>query len=281
MASSLKQFAALAVAILLASTASVGRADEKTEKADKTPAAKTLSAEEIVKRANRAAYYQGADGRSRVKMTIKDANGSTREREFTILRMNITDGGDQKYFVYFHKPADVRKMTYLVWKHVGGADDDRWLYMPALDLVKRIAATDKRTSFVGSNFLYEDVSGRDLTEDTHTLTQTTDDQYVLKCVPKKPKSVEFAYYTVKIDRQTFLPVKTEYYDSKGKKYRVIEALKIETIDKFPTVVKSRAADLAGGSETISEFSNIRYNISLKKELFSKRSLRRPPREARK
>ncbi len=29
-------------------------------------------------------------------------------------------------------------MTLLVWKHQD-RDDDRWLYLPALDLVKRIA----------------------------------------------------------------------------------------------------------------------------------------------
>ena len=28
-----------------------------------------------------------------------------------------------------------------------------------LDLVKRIASTDKRSSFVGSDFTYEDISG--------------------------------------------------------------------------------------------------------------------------
>ncbi len=39
--------------------------------------------------------------------------------------------------------------------------------LPDLDLVKRIAAGDKRTSFVGSHFLYEDISGRAVQEDKH------------------------------------------------------------------------------------------------------------------
>jgi len=274
MTSSVK-LAGLAAGALLVGLAVAARADGEGS------AAKKLSVDEIVRKANHAAYYQGKDGRGRVKMTIKDSRGNTRVREFTILRTNIEESGDQKFFVYFHKPADVRKMTFLVWKHVGDTDDDRWLYLPALDLVKRIAASDKRTSFVGSNFLYEDVSGRDITEDTHTLTETTETHYLLKSVPKTAKSVEFAYYTVKIDRKTFLPVKTEYYDDKGKLCRVIEALKVETIDKYPTVVKARAADLTNGGETVSEFSGIRYNIGLKDKHFDERSLRRPPREARK
>jgi len=55
-----------------------------------------------------------------------------------------------------------------------------------LDLVKRIAARDKRTSFVGSDFLYEDVSGRSLDEDTHELVDVSDRLFIVKNVPKIP-----------------------------------------------------------------------------------------------
>ena len=62
--------------------------------------------------------------------------------------------GEQKFYVYFHQPADVSKMTFLVWKHLD-KDDDRWMYLPKIDLVKRIAGSEKRTSFVGSDYFYE------------------------------------------------------------------------------------------------------------------------------
>ncbi|MCX8043881.1 MAG: outer membrane lipoprotein-sorting protein, partial [Desulfobacterota bacterium] len=67
--------------------------------------------DEIVTRANLTAYYQGFDGKSRVAMTITDKQGRTRTRDFIILRKTIEQGGDQKYFVYFQNPADVRKMV--------------------------------------------------------------------------------------------------------------------------------------------------------------------------
>jgi hypothetical protein len=47
------------------------------------------------------------------------------------------------------------------------------------------------------------------------------------------------------------------------------------------VVKSRAADLAGGGETVTEFSDIRYDLGLADSIFTERYLRRPPREVRK
>jgi len=232
------------------------------------------TADEIVTKANQASYYAGDDGRAAVSMKLSDG----RSRDFVILRKNDDNGIDQKFYVYFKGPADVRKMAYLVHKHPG-KDDNRWLFLPALNLVKRIAPGDKRTSFVGADFLYEDVSGRGLNEDTHELTETTDTQYIVNNVPKNPSSVEFGSYKVWIDKETFIPRKTEYLDKNGKLYRVVEATKIEMIQDIPTVVESIAKNLNSGSSTINTFSGIKYNIGLKENIFTERFLRRPPREA--
>lgn len=252
--------------------------------------AKAVTVEQVVEQANHVAYYQGADGKSKVNMVITDKQGRERNREFIILRKNSSTekDGDQKYFVYFLAPADVRKMVFMVHKHTApGSEDDRWLYLPNLDLVKRIASSDKRTSFVGSDFLYEDVSGRGLDEDTHELTASNAQYYVVKNVPKKPDTVEFAYYLVYIDQKTFMPMKMEYYDADGTVYRTIESVKVEDIkakdgDKevtYPTVTESVVKDLKTGSTTRMTFSEIQYNIGLTDDLFTERYLRRPPREA--
>jgi len=258
--------------------------DPATARSDETSEPNTATeipdVNTIVNKANFVAYYQGNDGKAKVKMTITSKQGQTREREFIILRRDIKDGGDQNYFVYFHKPADVRKMVYMVHKHAElQKDDDRWLYLPALDLVKRIAAGDKRTSFVGSNFLYEDVSGRSLEEDTHELVDANDRLFVIKNVPKKPDTVEFSYYNVAIDRNNFVPMKMEFYDKQGKLHRIIESIKVEIIQDFPTVVKSLVSDLKTGGKTEMEFSDVKYDIGLDEDIFTERYLRRPPREA--
>jgi len=257
-----------------------------TETFGQTPTQTIPDVETIVSKANLMAYYQANNGKSHIRMTITAYSNmqekkvrSTRLREFNILRSDIADGGDQKYYVYFRKPADVRKMVFMVHKHADiKKDDDRWLYLPSLDLVKRIAAGDKRTSFVGSDFLYEDVSGRSLKEDKHELTQTTDKHFIVKNVPKDPKTVEFNYYNVWIDRKSYMPIKMEFFDSKDRLYRRIEALEIKIIQKFPTVVKSIVTDFNKNSTTLMEFSKIKYNIKLK-DIFTERYLRKPPREA--
>ena len=251
---------------------------------------KPLSVDEIVENSNRVAYYQGEDGRADVSMTITDSQGRERNREFVILRRDepppegseeAEDAdrycGDQMFYVYFQRPADVNKMVFMVKKHVD-KDDERWLYLPALDLVKPVAAGDRRTSFAGSDFFYEDVSGRNTDEDTHELIETTKDFYVLKNTPKEPKTVEFAHYKMWTDRKTFVTVKVEYYDREGKKYRVYEALKAEKVQGYWTITKARMSDLRTKGETVVQYSDVRYNIDFPKDIFSERYLRRPPRK---
>lgn len=233
----------------------------------------------IIENANNAAYYAGDDGKALVSMTITDAQGRARTREFTILRRDSADGGKQQFYVYFKRPSDVRKMVFMVHKNID-RDDDRWLYLPALSLVKRIAASDKRTSFVGSHFFYEDVSGRPPQADKHELIEENDTYYVIKNTPNDAGSVEFSSYVVWIDKTTFMPMKAEYINKNGEKYRLVEAMEIKNIQGFPTVVKSKVADLLDGGETISEFSNISYNIGLTEDIFTERYLHKPPDEAR-
>ena len=210
-------------------------------------------------------------------MIITDAQERQQRRQFTVLRRDVDELADQQFLVVFSQPSDVRGTVFLVDKHTD-RDDDRWLYLPGLDLVKRISAGDKRTSFVGSHYFYEDVSGRPHTEDTHELIETTDEYYVLRHEPLDPASVEFASYVTWIDRTTFLPMKIEYTNAAGQLYRSVEVFDVEEIGGHPTVTTSRVSDLLTGGRTDMQFRFIRYDVGLPEDVFTERSLRTPPRD---
>lgn len=236
-------------------------------------------AQEIVDNASAAAYYQGKDGKAKVSMTITDSQGRTRSREFVIIRTDINDedNGEQRFYVHFNRPADVNRTAFMVWKHVD-SDDDRWLYLPALDLVKRIAASDERTSFVGSHFFYEDVSGRGTNEDSHVLLETNDTYYVLESTPKSSDGVEFVKYKNWIHKDSMIPVKTEYFNDAGEIYRTYTAVRVEIIDGFATVVEARMDDAQLGGFTTMTYSSVDYDVGLPQDIFTERYLRTPPRE---
>ena len=131
-------------------------------------ATQALAAEEIMHRLQQAFFYAGQGFAAKVGMRLVDKAGRERRRTLSMLRLNAKEGRNQKYYMYFHAPADVRGTAFLVWKYPD-KDDDRWLFIPAIKLVTRIAAKDNQSSFVGSDFTYEDVSGRDLGADAYEL----------------------------------------------------------------------------------------------------------------
>jgi len=230
---------------------------------------------EIINQANLASFYAGDDGRSDARMIIVDAKDNKQMRQFVILRKDVEDGGNQQFLVVFSRPSDVKDTVFLVHKKVA-EEDDRWLYLPALDLEKRISASDNRTSFVGSDFFYEDVSGRNTSYDNHQLLKQDGQYYYLQSTPKDPGSVEFASYTMQIDKTTHLPMLIEYQDQQGEVYRRVEVVEVADVQGHPTVMKSKVSNLKTGGHTLLEFRRPTYDLGMEDEVFTIRSLRNPP-----
>jgi len=244
------------------------------------------TATQIMKNAQQAFYYLGEDMKVRVTMELIARNGGKRTRVMTMLRRDREEAGDQKYFVYFHEPGDVRGMTFMTWKYPD-RDDDRWIFVPAVDLVRRIAADDKHSSFVGSDFSYEDVSGRDVDDDDHTLVgqEQLDGRpcNVVQSIPRGPgawtKRISW------IDLESFLPLKEEYYDAQDELYRVFTADEIEVVvagegggsRSYPTVTRRTMENVKTGHRTTVTYDSVSYDLGLADEDFSERRMRRPPR----
>jgi outer membrane lipoprotein-sorting protein len=221
------------------------------------------SGEEIVKRSLEAFYYAGNDMRSKVRMRLINAQGNVRERELTMLRINLGKTGDQRYTIYFHNPADVKGTSFLVWKYPG-KESDRWIYVPTLRLVKRIAADDKRSSFVGSDFTYEDVSGRNLEDETHTFVRKEElsgrPTYV---VESKPKAViDYSRRLSWIDSERWLLLKEEYFDARNDPLRTFAADKVEQTGKYWTVTARSMKNLQSGHRTEVVYGEVGYDVGL-------------------
>ena len=172
---------------------------------------------------------------------------------------------------------DVRRTTFLVWKDPD-ENDARWIYVPAIDLVKRISAKDKGSSFVGSDFSYEDVSGRHWTDDVHELVRTEELEgrpaHVIRSVPREKD--DFSEKLTWVDDATTLPLREEYYDRKGELERVFRAEKIETIDGHPTATLRSMENVQKQHKTIVTFSEVSYDSEIPANLFSERFLKSPP-----
>ena len=240
-----------------------------------------LSGEEVIRKSQAAFLYPGKDFKARVLMKLINRDGQERVREMTMLRKNMGEaGGEQKYFMYFFQPADVKDMAFMTYKYPA-KDDDRWLFIPAVNMVKRIAAQDKRSSFVGSDFTYEDVSGRDVEDDNHVVEREEKlagrDCYVVKSTPKAGDA-DFGHKITWIDKANFLPLKEEQYDKKGARYKLFSADEVADVKGLPTVVRRTMKNLQTGHRTEVAYLKSDYELGLEDSLFSERFLRQPPRK---
>src|SRR3989339_1314539 len=199
-----------------------------------------FSGEEVMKKSQAAFLYPGKDFKARVVMKLINKDGQERVRELTMLRKNAGEpGGEQKYFMYFFQPSDVKDMTFMINKYPA-KDDDRWMFIPAINMVKRIAAQDKRSSFVGSDFTYEDVSGRDIEDDNHVIEREEKiggrDCYVVKSTPKTADA-DFGHKLTWVDKANFLPLKEDQFDRKNAAYKAFSADEVNTIKGHPTIIR--------------------------------------------
>ena len=243
------------------------------------------SATEIVERSQQAFYEPGVDMRAKVTMALVTSDGQTRTRVLTMLRKNELESRRQKYFLYFHEPGDVRRTAFLIWKYPE-KDDDRWLFIPAVGMVRRLAARDNRSSFIGSDFTYEDLSGRDVSADTHDRVGEKKignrDCYLIRSVPRLEMD-----YTKKlswIDKKSFLPLKEEYYDAQGELARRFTADRIEDIVAgsgggtmaYPTIMKRTMTSVKSGHRTEVTFTDVAYDLGIEDDVFTERALQSPP-----
>ncbi len=120
-----------------------------------------------LKLAQAASAKDDGFGNSTVKqtMTLRNKQGKESVRRLRVKSLEMKDDGDRSLFV-FDSPRDVKGTALLIHAHKDTADD-QWLYLPALKRVKRISASNKSGSFMGSEFSYEDLSSQEVEKFTY------------------------------------------------------------------------------------------------------------------
>lgn len=217
----------------------------------------------------------GSDERAEVSMVLEDTGGERRERR--LIRLRRTDGPEQQVRIQFQFPPDVRDTAFLLHDH-GERDDDRWLYLPTLRKVKRIAGAQKYRNFLGTDFTYDELGGREPEEDTHTLEgeEVLDGRavYKIRSVPKEDAN-PYRYRLAWIWKETPIVLQEEYYDRHDRLRKRMRVLDLQPVQGIWTVLKREMVDLQEKHRTELTFSALRYSAGLDSDLFEPRALDRP------
>ncbi|HUS25287.1 MAG TPA: outer membrane lipoprotein-sorting protein [Candidatus Binatia bacterium] len=169
---------------------------------------------QIAKEADRRNGGYG-DTRATLQMVLRNRQGEESHREIRSKVLEVPSDGD-KSLIVFDQPKDVAGTALLTWSHKAG-DDDRWLYLPALKRVKRIASSNKSGPFMGSEFAYEDLGSQEVEKYTYRYLRDEDlagqKCFVIERTPVDPES-GYTRQVVWLDQAEYRPWKIEFYDRK-------------------------------------------------------------------
>jgi outer membrane lipoprotein-sorting protein len=163
----------------------------------------------------RDAGYGDQQATASMQLKRKSGQPTTRAMEIAILEVPA-DG--TRTVVSFNNPLDVRGTKVLTYSHAA-RDDEQWIYLPAFKRVKQIADASKTTSFMGSEFTYEDLNSLNiqLQKFSYRLLNTEPlDGTPCFVVERLPRYARSAYkkQVVWIDQRRYVVARIDYYDGK-------------------------------------------------------------------
>jgi len=239
----------------------------------------------------------GRDSRSAMRMKLFDRHGRVRERGLTIISLRGRESpgaspsapdGD-RLLVRFSYPNDIRGTSFLVWEHPN-SDDERFLYLPSLGRVRRIAGAETQESFVGSDFTYEDIGGREFNDYTYafagpdggnaswspTVGGAPRPAWRLES-RRKDTSADFPRVVSLVLKDTFVVVGADVYNRRNERQKVYSVRRLEQIEGIWTVMESAMTNALEKTRTDLLVGSADYNVGLKDTDFSRRELERAPR----
>jgi hypothetical protein len=220
----------------------------------------------------------GRDSRAELRMKLFDRRGRVRERALTLLTLRRTEG--DRSLIRFTYPNDIRGTGFLVWEHPAG-DDERFLYLPSLGRVRRIAGSEAQESFVGSDFSYEDIGGREFDDYTYALVDEnaswtgpdgkSQPAYRLEST-RKQASVAFPRVVSLILKESYVVVQADVYNRRNEKQKVYTVGRLESVQGIWTVFASVMTNDLDRTRTELAVDKIAYNTGLTESAFSRREL---------
>ncbi len=190
---------------------------------------------------------------------------------------------DNMRMTRFLSPPDVKGTVSLLIEHAD-RDDDIWLYLPGLKKVRRLVSSNKKDSFLGTDFSYADVIGYKVGEWNYKLLkeETIDTQpcYVIEATPKTEAVKSNTGYSKRISwirKDNKMTVKSEFWDENGQMLKTSTFNDIQLVDKKRgnwQAMRLETSNVQTGHRTIIRFENFKVNQQVESKYFTVSNMER-------
>ncbi len=222
--------------------------------------------------------YDRADGKdasSVVTMSLIAEGREARERSMVLYRASATDG-EVSTLIRFTGPADIAGTGLLTLDEADG-ESNQWIYLPAMQRVRRVDSNRKGGRFVNSDYYFEDLRDRKPTMDTHrVIGQETIAGVaceVLESVPVEAGNSVYLRRVSWIDPVSLLPLRVDFFEKDAEQpSKRLEVVVRDQVQGYWTVMDSTLSDLRSGHRTRLVVERIAYDRGLPTRLFSSKAL---------
>ncbi len=216
-----------------------------------------------------------------IRMELIDPGGQVRHRTLRSF-WKFHSGG--RYIAFFVvAPPHMRDHAYLANDYFeAGKDDEYWVYEPAKKRVRRIAMSQRRDRFLGSDITIEDIKKENRVEiheySWKTLRQQTIDGHTCYVVEQIPKSERIATETgygrivAFIDSELWIPRKREFWTPDSKRLKTFETREIRQVSGIWTAHRLEATNHQSGHRTVLRFEGVNYENEVDDGIFTVRTL---------
>jgi len=217
-------------------------------------------------------------------LILIDKKGRQRIRRIKQFAIDTKDV--DKSISFFQSPPDVKGTSYMTYDWQDDKkEDDSWLYLPALQKIKRIAVADESKSFMGSDFSYADINGYDIDDFSYSLIAESElvdghDCWVVRSIPKSDAIVRKTGYTEItswVRKGIYMQVKSVIKEKKRKRVKYFSVTGIENIDNIWTAKALQMVTTRNGKKehaSVFRTNSIQYNKDLKSSIFNLQTMQR-------
>ena len=243
------------------------------------------SAEEVMRRVDER--EAGDSSVSDITLVLIDRRERQRIRNLKLYSKNY--GEDTKTLSLFESPADIRGTAYLNFDWNDSLrDDDSWLYLPALQRVKRLASSDTSDSFLGSDFTYADINGFEIDWYDYSFVNESEmidgeDCWVIEMIAKsefKDRAEEATGYSKMqswVSKEKFIQLRGQFWELKGNRIKFFTASEVELVEDIWTVKRLQAITTRNDRQehaSILQIKSIDYNVDVADELLTTQAMQR-------
>ena len=209
-------------------------------------------------------------------MVLRNRQGQESRRQLRVQVLEVADDGDKSLFI-FDEPRDVQGTAFLVHAH-RDADDDQWLYLPALQRVKRISSANRSGSFMGSEFAYEDLTAQEVEKFTYRyLREEPCGDFTCTVTERTAVDGKSGYSRQVVWRDTdeLRVWKMEYYDRKDEHLKTLTLSEYaQYLDRYWRASQMEMVNHLTGKSTLLTWSDYQFQTDLDDGDFTQTSLRR-------